>query len=130
MAGEDDLGAVAEEVLDGGDGGADTGVIGDVLAVVERHVEVGPHEHALPLEIGGAEVADALLRHGGHGARPAGGRRRAAARGDVDREPRVGAAAGRERQRPRRLAPGREPGPAERRGGRRRGAARGDEGGG
>lgn len=46
MAGEDDLGAVAEEVLDGGDGGADTGVIGDVLAVVERHVEVGPHEHA------------------------------------------------------------------------------------
>ncbi|GJM88961.1 hypothetical protein PR202_ga05548 [Eleusine coracana subsp. coracana] len=46
VAGEDDLGAVADEVLDGGDGGADAGVIGDVLVVVERHVEVGAHEDA------------------------------------------------------------------------------------
>lgn len=74
MAGEDDLGAVGEEVLDGGDGGADAGVVGDVLVVVERHVEVGPHEHALALEVGGGEVADALLGHGGDGAGPARGR--------------------------------------------------------
>ena len=119
MAGEDDLGALLEEVLDGGDGGADAGVVGDVLVVVERHVEVGPHEHALPLELRGAEVPDALLGHGGDGAGPARGRRRAAARGDVDREPRVGArgAAGSERERPRWLAPGRESRATERRGG-------------
>ena len=101
MAGEDDLGAVAEEVLDGGDGGADAGVVGDVLVVVERHVEVGPHEHALALEVGGGEVPDALLGHGGDGAGPARGGRGPAARRDVDREARVGA--GRERQRARRL---------------------------
>jgi hypothetical protein len=41
VAAEDDLGPVAYEVLDGGDGGVDAGVIGNVLAVVERHVEVG-----------------------------------------------------------------------------------------
>ena len=31
-------------VLDGGDGGADAGVVGDLLAV-ERHVEVAPDQH-------------------------------------------------------------------------------------
>lgn len=109
MAGEDDLGTVLDKVLDGGDGGADTGVVGDVLVVVERDVEVGAHEHALPLEVGGGEVPDALLRHGGDGARPARGRRRRlpAPRRDVGRQPRVRGR--RERQRPRRLAPGRQP---------------------
>jgi hypothetical protein len=41
VAAEDDLGPVAYEVLDGGDGGADAGVVGNVVAVVEGHVEVG-----------------------------------------------------------------------------------------
>jgi len=91
VAGEDDLGALADEVLDGGDGGADAGVVGDVLVLVERHVEVGAHEDALPLEVGLREVPDALLGHGGHGAGPARGRRLAAPRRDVDRE--VGCAA-------------------------------------
>lgn len=64
VAGEDDLGALLEEELDGGDGGADAGVIGDLLGVVERDVEVGAHEHLLPLEIRLAEGADAPLgRH-------------------------------------------------------------------
>lgn len=109
MAGEDDLGTVLDKVLDGGDGGADTGVVGDVLVVVERDVEVGAHEHALPLEVGGGEVPDALLRHGGDGARPASGRRRRlpAPRCDVGRQPRVRGR--RERQRPRRLAPAASP---------------------
>lgn len=57
MAGEDDPGAVANEVLDGWDGGADAGVIGDVLAVVEGNVEVGAHEHAFPLEVRCGEIA-------------------------------------------------------------------------
>jgi hypothetical protein len=115
VAGEDDLGAVADEVLDGGDGSANTGVVGDVLVVVERHVEVRAHQDALPLELGGAEVPHALLGHGGHGPGPARGRCLATPRSDVDREPRV---AGGERQRPRRLARCREP-PAPQRGGDR-----------
>jgi hypothetical protein len=41
VAAEDDLGPVAYEVLDGGDGGAEAGVVGNVVAVVEGHVEVG-----------------------------------------------------------------------------------------
>lgn len=49
MAAEDDLGPIAYEMLDGGDGGADAGVVGNVLTVVEGHVEVGAQEHALPL---------------------------------------------------------------------------------
>lgn len=64
MAGEDDSGAILDQVLDGGDGGADPGVIGDVLVVVERHIKVGPHEHLLPLQGGAGQVAHALLGHG------------------------------------------------------------------
>mgnify|MGYP003702542933 CR=1 FL=1 len=51
MAGQDDLGALLEEELDSGHGRADAGVVGDLLGVVERHVEVGPHEHLLPPQI-------------------------------------------------------------------------------
>ena len=92
MAGEDDPGAVANEVLDGWDGGADAGVIGDVLAVVEGNVEVGAHEHAFPLEVRCGEIAHALLGHRRRGARPTPGRRRrAAAQSNVDRQPRVSA---------------------------------------
>jgi hypothetical protein len=64
VASEDDLGALLEEELDGGDGGADAGVIGDLLGVVERDVEVGAHEHLLPLQIRLPKGTDAPLgRH-------------------------------------------------------------------
>ena len=112
VTGEDDPGAVVNEVLDGWDGGADAGIVGDVLAVVEGHVEVGAHEHAFPLEVRRGEIADALLGHRRRGARPASGRRRrAAARSNVDRQPRVGASAsaqGMGAQRPFRRARGGE----------------------
>lgn len=62
VAGEDDLGALLEEELDGGDGGADAGVIGDLLGIIKRDVEVGAHEHLLPLQIRLAEGAHAPLR--------------------------------------------------------------------
>ena len=103
-----------DEVLDGGYGGPDAGVVGDVLVLVERHVEVGTHEDALALEVGLREVLDALLGHGGHGPRAACGGRLPAPRRDVDREPRI---ARHERQRPRRLAPRRKASPAQRGGG-------------
>jgi len=68
VAGEDDLGALLEEELDGGDGRADASVVGDLLGVVERHVEVGAHEHLLPLQIRLPEGAHAPLgRHHSRG---------------------------------------------------------------
>ncbi|KAL7551129.1 hypothetical protein ACHAWF_014328 [Thalassiosira exigua] len=55
-----DDGALVLEVLDGGDGGADAGVIGDGLAV-EGHVHVAPDEDLLALELGLAQVLDGFL---------------------------------------------------------------------
>lgn len=66
MAREDDFGAVLDEVFDGGNGGADSGVVSDVLVVVERDVEVRPHEHLLSFQVRRRQVAHALLRHGHH----------------------------------------------------------------
>lgn len=65
MTGEKDFGTIANEVLDGGNGGSNPGVVGDVLIVVEGHIEVSPHEDLLALEISRGQVADALLHHGG-----------------------------------------------------------------
>ena len=55
-----DDGALALEVFDGGDGGADTGVIGDLLAV-KGNVHVATDENLLALKVGLAEVLDGLL---------------------------------------------------------------------
>ena len=64
VTGEDDPCAVVNEVLDGWDGGADAGVVGDVLVVVQGHIEIGTEEHFLPLQIRLRQVANALLgRH-------------------------------------------------------------------
>ena len=41
MRRQQDLGAVVDEVLERGDGGADAGVVGDLEVLVERDVEVG-----------------------------------------------------------------------------------------
>ena len=64
MASQDDLGAFLREELDGRDRGADAGVVGDVLVVVQGHIEIGTEEHFLPLQIRLRQVANALLaRH-------------------------------------------------------------------
>lgn len=49
MRRQENLGAVINEVLQGGDGCADTSVIADVLSIVHGHVKVGAHKHALAL---------------------------------------------------------------------------------
>ena len=51
VGGHQDLGTVLDEVLEGGDGGANARVIGDD-AVLEGDVQVAAHEHDLALEIG------------------------------------------------------------------------------
>eukprot|EP00955_Chlamydomonas_euryale_P040897 351841-Chlamydomonas_euryale.AAC.13 len=62
MGREQDLRAVINEVLEGRDGGADAGVVGDGHGrLVERHVEVSAHQHALALELGLGKIADRLL---------------------------------------------------------------------
>lgn len=62
MAGEDDLGPILEQVLDGGHGGADAGVVGDVLVLVQRHVQIRAHQDALTLQLRRRQIAHALLR--------------------------------------------------------------------
>jgi len=62
---EDHLGALAGEVVDGGQGGADAGVIGDGAGIVEGHVEVDPNQHALAAQFISGEAGQGALRHGG-----------------------------------------------------------------
>jgi len=44
VRGEHDLGLLVQGVVQGGEYGADAGIFGDVLVVVERYVEVHAHE--------------------------------------------------------------------------------------
>ena len=61
VRGEDDLGVVAQGVLDGGQRGDDARVVGDFLAVFrERHVKVDANENALVLKF---DVANGELGH-------------------------------------------------------------------
>ncbi len=55
VRGENDLGFAAQGVLDGGDGLANTRVVGDVALFGERHIEVDTDEYTLVREV---EVAD------------------------------------------------------------------------
>jgi hypothetical protein len=50
MGGEHHPGAALAQLLDGGQGGADASVVGHP-AIVERHVEVHPDEHALVCDV-------------------------------------------------------------------------------
>ena len=57
---DDDLGGAAfQQELERRQRGADPGVVGD-LAVLERHVQVGAHEHALAGDVGVANGARVL----------------------------------------------------------------------
>ena len=50
MVGQDNLGALPHEELDGRHGGADAVVTSDVQAVVQQNVQIGTKEHLLPPE--------------------------------------------------------------------------------
>jgi hypothetical protein len=64
VGGQDHLGALGGEVVDRGQGSADAGVVGDGAGVIERYVEVDPHQHALAAQLIGAEAGQGSLRHG------------------------------------------------------------------
>ncbi len=72
MRGQDDLGPLLPQVLDGREGRPDAGVVGD-LPVLQRHVEVDADQDALA---GHVHVADRLLGHVALSARGAGRRGR------------------------------------------------------
>lgn len=60
MGSDQHLGTVLDKVLEGGNRGADAGVIGDD-AVLQRDVQVAAHEHNLAFEISLLQVPDGLL---------------------------------------------------------------------
>ena len=49
MGREEDLGTIIKEILEGGDGSTDAGVISNVECLVEGDVEIGTDENALAL---------------------------------------------------------------------------------
>ena len=59
---EDDARSLLAQIPDGGNGGTDPGLVGHG-AVLERHVEVDPHERALAVERGRRQVAQAAFAH-------------------------------------------------------------------
>lgn len=66
MSGEDDLSTFLHQKLDGGNGGSDSSVVGNILIVVERYIEISSDEYLLPLQISRSQIPNALLRHGDH----------------------------------------------------------------
>jgi hypothetical protein len=64
VGGQDHLGAQIAQEADGGQGGADAGVVGDRAAVVLGHVEVDPDQDALAAQVALAEAGQGTLRHG------------------------------------------------------------------
>lgn len=49
MTRKDDFSTIADQVLDGWDGGSDSCIICDILTVVQWHIQISPNEHLLAL---------------------------------------------------------------------------------
>lgn len=49
MTREDNFSTIADQVLDGRDGGSDSRIVCDILIVVQRYIQVSPYEHLLSL---------------------------------------------------------------------------------
>ena len=59
---EDHAGAMLHQVLDGGQGGDDTVIVGDFAFFVQRDVEIAADKHPLAFDV---DVFDGLLIHSG-----------------------------------------------------------------
>ena len=55
---QDDLGPFIDDVIDGGQRGPDTGVIGDLKRIIERDIEIGADDHPLAAQL---HIVDDLL---------------------------------------------------------------------
>lgn len=65
MTGENDSSAIIHQIFDGRNSGSDPGIIGDLQIVIERNIEIDPHEHPLALQISLLKSAHAPLRRHG-----------------------------------------------------------------
>ena len=65
MTGKNYFSTIGNQVLNGGYSSSNSGIVSDVLAIIQRDVQIGPDEDLFALQVGGSEVSDALLGHGG-----------------------------------------------------------------
>ena len=63
MAAKKNLSTLLGKVLDGRNGGTDTGIISDAEGVVKGHIQIRPNEHSLSFEVSFGQVSHTLLRH-------------------------------------------------------------------
>lgn len=70
MAGKNNFSPIGHQMLDSRDSSSNSGIIGDILFIVERDIQIGPDKDLLTLQVGGGEVSNALLGHADH---PSGG---------------------------------------------------------
>lgn len=66
VTGEDDSGAMLHKILDSRHSGPNTGIIGDVEAVIKRHIEIHSDEYPIALQIAAPEIPNAPLRRHFH----------------------------------------------------------------
>lgn len=91
MAGKNNFSPIGHQMLDSRDSSSNSGIIGDLLGIVQRDIQIGPDKDLLTLQVGGGEVSNALLGHADH---PSGGISTALVEGsevgaDVEGEERV-----------------------------------------
>ena len=59
MGADDDPRALVQEIVDGGQGRPDAGVVGNVSLVIERHVEIDAQENPFACDV---DILDAEFR--------------------------------------------------------------------
>lgn len=74
MTAKDHFGAIADEILDGGNGSADSGIISDVEVFIEGDIKVSTEENLLTVEIGFFEVTNTSFSHEEDSTRGKGGK--------------------------------------------------------
>ena len=63
VSGENDLSAMIDEILNGGEGSSDPCVVSDMELFIERDIEIHPHKYLLPSQIFFSQVSNASFRH-------------------------------------------------------------------
>lgn len=73
MTGENNFSPIGNQVFNGRDGSSNPSVIGNVLGIIKWDIQICPDEDFLALQIGSAEVSNALLGHGDNSPNRVGG---------------------------------------------------------
>lgn len=62
MSGEDDFSSMSDQILNGRDGSSNSGIIGNVETIVQRHVQIHSHQNFLALQVGFLQRTHTFLR--------------------------------------------------------------------